>query len=201
MLTNYWLWTRVGQIFMVRYASMSLQWRSLFFSLLWKGLKLFIAEWAKILKKVSFFEKCERRELCLSCECQLFVYIFFRQISCLFTLFDWSIRNQNNIFFKIFTHCALTWGSKGYSAKIQHFFLISLICFGLRPLAKWSLLQFSFFVLHAHKLICLQAIIHTQCLKIISVFVVFKPKSHLRSNLKCWFSACKFKYFYLEKWK
>ena len=29
--------------------------------------------------------------------------------------------------------------------RFSTFFLISLICFGLRPLAKWSLLQFSFF--------------------------------------------------------
>ena len=34
----------------------------------------------------------------------------------------WSIRNKNDTFFKIFTHCALTLGSEAYSAKIQHFF-------------------------------------------------------------------------------
>ena len=45
--------------------------------------------------------------------------------------------------------------------RFSTFFLISLICFGLRPLAKWSLLQFSFLVLHAHELIWLQAIMHS----------------------------------------
>ena len=97
----------------------------------------------------------------------LFTYFLGISAACLLNYSTDRLEIKIIFFFKIFTHSAFTWGSKAYSAKIQHFFLISLICFGLRPLAKWSLLQFSFFVLHAHKLICLQAIIHTQCLKII----------------------------------
>ena len=70
---------------------------------------------------------------------QLFVYIFveisavraiqpFVDVFCRIfyhekRIIDWSTRIQNEIFFEIFTHCAVSWwGSKACSAEIQHFF-------------------------------------------------------------------------------